>query len=302
MKLLAGSIHHKLDNNEYSFFILDHDTNKIIKAIPHTPDLDPIIYDTVDIKLILRPFGIAQGMGKIFIASNQRIVSFDAKTFDQIEVVSSSGVPNTHQIAYYDECLYRTNTSNDSITKIDLNSLEETHYCFKTMGQVDSLTMPVTDAEDTMHFNSITIYDELVYTLAHNRNSTSKIYVMDLGLTTVIDTIDLPGKQFHEIVFHDGYIYTLGSPDGTLVKISLHTKIADTRRIMDPSKYFLRGAFIKDNSLIAFGNKNLKEAGDRSKRSALRLSINLDTNKIEKSIVPELDAITSIQIYQDTLL
>lgn len=301
MKLLAGSINHKLDNNKYSFFVLDYDTNKTIRAIPHTPDLDPIIYDTTDIKLILRPFGIAQGIGKIFIASNQRIVSFDAKTFDQIGVVSSSGVPNTHQIAYYDECLYRTNTSNDSITKINLNSLEETHYCFKTMGQVDSLIMPVTDAEDTMHFNSITIYDGLVYTLAHNRKSMSKIYVMDLDLTTVIDIIDLPGKEFHEIVFYDDYIYTLGSDDGTLVKISPHTKIAEETRIMDKSKYFLRGAFMKDNSLIAFGNKNLSQP-DKSKRTALRLSIDLDTNKIQKKIVPELDAITSIQIYQDTLI
>jgi len=302
MKLLAASIHHKLDNNKYSFFVLDHDTNKIIKAIPHTPDLDPIIYDTTDIQLIFRPFGIAQGMGKIFIASNQRIVSFDAKTFDQIGIVSSSGVPNTHQIAYYDECLYRTNSSNDSITKIDLNSLEETHYCFKTMGQVGSLTMPTGDADNVMHFNSITIYDGLVYILSHNRKSASKIYVMDLDLTAVIDTIALPGQEFHEILIHEGYLYSLGSAAGMLIKIKMDTGFIEKVDLVNPFKYFLRGAFIKDNKLIAFGNKKLAMIYDKNDTTALELSIDLDTNEIQRRIVPELSVITSIQIYQDTLL
>ena len=200
MKLLLTSVYHKVDNESYSFFVLDPVTKRITNSVPYSPELDSAPTDgrpqpsgnwgkpgsshiaDGDPALKFLPFGITSGEGKIFVASNYNIAAFDKDTYEFIEIVSTSGVPRVHEITYADGYIYRTNTSNDTISRINVSTKEEIHFSFKTMAREETLIYPF-DTKNTMdvfHINAVTVNGDEVYVLAHNRyQKRSEILVMD---------------------------------------------------------------------------------------------------------------------------
>ena len=73
-----------------------------------------------------RPYGIASDNKNIYIASNDIIAAFDIFTYKFKKIITNSGRVNTHQIYYYKDHLYRCDTAVNCITKININTLEET--------------------------------------------------------------------------------------------------------------------------------------------------------------------------------
>lgn len=298
MKLIVTSINHKLDNNSYSFFIFDTETNKVVNKVPYLAELDPELGVTTEKNYFL-PWGIAQARGNIYIASNHTIASFDSNTLKFKEVISTSGAAATHQIAYHDGYIYRANTSNDTVTRIDLDTLEEIHFSFKDFAIITTFDIPDNDDSlDYRHLNSITIYDDKIYVLAHNRNMTeSEVFILDKDMSH-IESLSSLDFICHEIIIHDGCLYSLGTSSGTLIKLNLATLELEKTVVTDSSELFLRGAVLKDNKIIAFANQKRKAiAAAIDPPIADMITISLDDMSIQTVAVPEISELNDIQEY-----
>jgi hypothetical protein len=272
MKLLITSAYHRVDQNQYSFFVVDSETEQTIAKVPCTDLLDqrPSNSDYAQNQLTFNPFGITNGEGKIFVASNYVIQAFDQETLEPLEVVSTSGVPNVHEILYHNGYIYRTNTSNDTLTRINLSTKEEIHFSFKTMGRVDSYVVPDTHEEvlamDTMHINSVAIYDGKVYALSHSRgNVRSEVFSLDLDLTSAEKFCNLD-YQNHGLLFDNGKLYSLGTQKGYLVTVDLETKAVKKKYVYNPHAFFLRGLIKLNGEVKMVANQRLKITLERPER------------------------------------
>lgn len=262
MKLLLTSTYHKVGNDPsntpYSFFVLDPVTKRITNSVPYSPELDSRPTDgRPDPSDSFLPFGITSGEGKIFVASNYNIAAFDKDTYEYIETVSTSGVPHVHQITYNDGYIFRTNTTNDTLTRINLSTKEEIHFSFKTMAREETLTYPVSDKNlmDVVHLNSVTVNGDNVYVLAHNRyQKRSEIFVMDKDLTSATKLVDLDYAQ-HNILINNGKLYSFGSQRAVLTVVELDTLRVTKRFIADADTYFLRGGVILNGEIVVFANR-----------------------------------------------
>jgi DNA-binding beta-propeller fold protein YncE len=287
MKLLLTSVYHKVDNNPYSFFVLDPATKRITNNVPYSPELDSRPTDgRVDIAAAFTPFGITSGEGKIFVASNYNIAAFDKDTYEFIEIVSTSGVPHVHEITYADGYIYRTNTTNDTLTRINLATKEEIHFSFKTMAREETLTYPSDNRNvmDVVHLNAITVDGDKVYVLAHNRyQKRSEIFVMDRDLTSAEKLVNLDYAQ-HDILLHGGKLYSFGSQRAVLAVVDLETLKVSKRFLADPDVYFLRGGVILNGEIVVFANRKgsgtfnqpFHEPGAPMDNAKI-LTVNLDT-------------------------
>lgn len=272
MKLLTTSVYHRVDQDQYAFFVVDSETEKIISKVPATELLDhrPYNSDYAQNQLTFNPFGITNGEGKIFVAANYVIQAFDQDTLEPLEVVSTSGVPNVHEITYHNGYIYRTNTSNDTISRIDVNTKEEVHYSFKTMGRVNSYVVPDTHedvlATDVLHLNSLAVNDGKLYVLANNRGvKRSEVFVMDLDLNTAEKFCNLD-YQCHGLLFDDGKLYSLGTQNGYLVVVNLETMIVKRKYVYNPDAFFLRGMAKIDGELKVVANQRLRITLERPER------------------------------------
>jgi DNA-binding beta-propeller fold protein YncE len=278
MKLLLTSVYHKVGNDPlntpYSFFVLDPVTKRITNSVPYSPELDSAPTDgrpqpfgkwgkpgsshipDEDRALKFLPFGITSGEGKIFVASNYNIAAFDKDTYEYIETISTSGVPHVHEITYNDGYIFRTNTSNDTISRINVSTKEEIHFSFKTMDREETLTYPsdTRNLMDVIHLNAVTVDGDNVYVLAHNRyQKRSEVFVMDKDLTSATKLVDLDYAQ-HDIIIHNGKLFSFGSQRGVLTIVDLDTLRVIKRFITDSDTYFLRGGVILNGEILVFAN------------------------------------------------
>lgn len=294
-KLILTCDQHLIDNNTYSFFIYDIDSNSIERVAPYTTLLDNEIDPNAG-RPSFRPFGIAQYYDEILIASHSKIVSFNKDTLLPIRQVSNTGVLNTHQIEYYDGHLYRLNSSNDTITKININAKNEVHFSFKTMGVVPSITSPRKHMdEDEYHINSITFYNDQLYVMAHNLNrSDSEVFVMDTNFSS-IRSISKLDKTCHELIIVDNILYSLGTGNGILIKLDLDTLELTKIPLVKNNEYFLRGAALINNTIHIFANQlrhNLYK-----KDTAMRIDYDIKTNRIDTYKVPGVSLVASLKQY-----
>jgi hypothetical protein len=309
MKLLLTSVYHKVDNNRYSFFVLDPETKTITNSVPFSPELDArptdgrpqprgvfATQDTDEIsaqprELAFLPFGITTGEGKIFVASNYNIVAFDENTYQYIETISTSGVPHVHEITYSDGYIFRTNTSNDTITRINVSTKEEIHFSFKTMDREATLTYPSDpkNTMDTFHLNAVTVDGDNVYVLAHNRyQKRSEIFVMDKDLTNATKLANLD-YACHDILIHDGKLYSFGSQRGMIVTMDLATNRVSKKYIVNAEDKFLRGGVILNGEILVFANAKGSETfelthGAQNWDDAKILRVDLATQTVIESI------------------
>jgi hypothetical protein len=317
MKLLITSTHHKVNLDKYAFFVVDSDTKKIIAKAPCTDLLEQRLDSEYSkYEVAFNPFGITSGEGKIFAASNYVIQAFDENTLEPLEVVSTSGVPNVHQILYHNGYIYRTNTSNNTISRIHLASKEEVHYSFDTMSRVDSYVVPDTHEDvldtDTMHINHVAVHEEKLYVLAHNRGvKPSDVFVMDLDLTSAKEFVSLDYRN-HNLLFDNGKLYSLGTQNGYLVTVDLDTLSVTKNLIVDPERFFLRGILKVNGKIKVVASQRLNVTLERPSRikfhkemlathpqrlkSARLLTINPETLESTSIDLDDFGVVADIQI------
>ena len=291
-KVILTCDKHLLGPNKYSFLILDLEKNQVVDAGPHT-DLLQAKIDTDSRRVSFRPFGITQSEDKIFIASNQNIASFDKNTLEPIELVSDSGVPNTHQILYRDGYIYRTNTSNDTISRIDITDNTEIHFSFKQMDRISQIEKIGAAESDDRHINSLLIHDESLYVILHNRSVTnSELFKISLDFSSY-ELIAKLGYSHHEIVIVGRALYSLASATGDLLELDLDTLEIKTYHLTD--EMFLRGMVLVDNRLEIFASQRKDIVA--KVHHAIRITFDLDTKSMTELPLLEMAIVTCAQIY-----
>jgi hypothetical protein len=300
-KLIVTADKHNLGTNLHSFYIFDLELNKIIAKSNFTEMLCADLPKDAG-REPFRPFGIAQSKNNIFIASNGNIVRFDNKTLKPIDVVCNTGVVNTHQIAYHEGYLYRTNTSNDTISKINLDNLKEIHFSFKDMSIVDSLDKPINHRiKNNHHINSLLIHEDQIYVMAHNNYVTqSEIFRLSLDFKEIHSVAKL-GKCHHEIIIKDELLYSLDTSRGLLVILNLSNGNQSTYTIVESSTgdrpdMFLRGMALIDDKLQIIASVDSISSNLQINGNAIRITFDINSYSMTKMPIDDLSIVTCIQV------
>ena len=301
-KLIITADKHNQDPELYSFHIFDLELNKIIaKSISTKMLFDDSLQNAG--RAPFRPFGIAQSENHIFISSNGKIVKFNNKTLEPIELVCNTGVINTHQIAYYQGCLYRTNTSNDTISKINLNSLEETHFSFKTMSIIDKIDKPINYSDnDNHHINSLLIHEDQIYVMAHNNNvKKSEVFRLTLDFKEIHSVAKL-GKCHHDIIIDNGLLYSLDTSSGSLIILNLISGNQDIYRLVGLGvnkrpNMFLRGMALINDKLEIIASVDFISSNPQTDGNALRITFDINNYSIITAPINDLSIVTCIQVF-----
>lgn len=303
-KLIITADQDNLGPELHSFHIFDLELNKIIATsnltkmlfadLPHNPGRNRF-----------RPFGIAQSENSIFIASNGKIVRFNNKTLEPIEIVCDTGVINTHQIAYYQGHLYRTNTSNDTISKINLNSLEETHFSFKNMSIIDKIDKPINYSDnDNHHINSLLIHEDQIYVMANNnRVKESELFRLTLDFKEIHSVAEL-GMCHHDIIIHNGLLYSLDTGRSSLIILNLSSGNQDSYNLAPMSEngdpdIFLRGMALVDDKLEIFGSLAFLPNNKQVEGSATRITFDINNYLVTKTRIDDLAIIACVQVLRE---
>tara|TARA_B100000780_G_C21103993_1_gene445664 strand:- start:113 stop:1939 length:1827 start_codon:yes stop_codon:yes gene_type:complete len=127
-----------------------------------------------------RPFGITRDTDNIYIASNEKLCSFDINTLEYKKDISSTGRVNTHEIYYHNGYIYRCDTCINCITVINVNTLEETYIDIKLRKFIDKLyDCKQARDKDLFHLNSITINENILYILCRGYSTMNRIQEKD---------------------------------------------------------------------------------------------------------------------------
>jgi len=300
-KLIITVDKHNLGSDLHPFYIFDLELNKVIAQ----SNLTKMLFDQVPQNAGrpgFRPFGIAQSENSIFIASNGNIVRFNNKTFEPIDLVCNTGVINTHQIAYCQGYLYRTNTSNDTISRINLNSLEETHFSFKDMSIIDSLDKPINHSDnDNHHINSILIHEDQIYVMAHNNNvEKSEVFRLTLDFKEIHSVAKL-GKCHHEIIIDNGLLYSLDTSRGELIILNLSSGSQERytlvgRDAMGRPDMFLRGMVLINDKLEIIASVDSISNNPKTDGNALRITFDINNYSITTVPINDLSIVACIQV------
>jgi hypothetical protein len=300
-KLIITADKHNLGPEIHSFYIFDLELNKVVAKANHTKMLHSSLPDHAG-RADFRAFGIAQSENNIFIASNGKIVRFDNKTFEPIEIVCNTGVINTHQIAYHQGYIYRTNSSNDTISKINLYSLEETHFSFKNMSIIDKIDKPINYSEnDNHHINSLLIHEDQIYVMAHNNNvKPSEVFSLTLDFKEIHSVAKL-GMCHHEIIIHNGLLYSLDTGRDSLIILNLSSGKQDRYKIVSRSSketpdVFLRGMALVDDKLEIFGSLAFTSNNKEVEGAATRITFDINNHLLTKTHIDDLAIIACVQV------
>lgn len=109
-----------------------------------------------------------------------------------------------HEILWHEGKLYITNTAYDMIAIYDGTIWQQWYPLGKNKGR----------KQDISHFNSISIYNDILYILAHNFGSSS-VHIFSLQTKERIDTIQL-GSLAHNMWLDRNDVYVCNSNEGTI--------------------------------------------------------------------------------------
>ena len=304
-KLIITADKHNLGPESHPFYIFDLKLNKVISKANRTEMLHASLPDNAG-RSRFRSFGIAQSENNIFIASNGNIVRFNNKTLEPMGLVCNTGVINTHQIAYYQGYLYRTNTSNDTISKINLDSLEEKHFSFKNMSIVDKIDKPINYFEnDNHHINSLLIHEDKIYVMAHNNNvEQSEVFRLTLDFKEIHSVAKL-GTCHHEIIIHNGLLYSLDTGRDSLIILNLSSGNQDRYKLVSRSAketpdIFLRGMVLVDDKLEIFGSLPLISNNKQVEGAATRITFDINNYLMTKTLIDDLAIIACVQVLRES--
>jgi hypothetical protein len=284
---------------EHNFFVFDLTTKEHIFSSKKQPSLD-CSHLANQGRPTFRPFGIDTDEKNIYIASNDRLGSFDKNTYKFKELLSIPLFINTHQILKNQNYFYTCNTANDSI---GINHIFENKSYFLDVNNFILTKIVNTPSHvydnDTKHVNSLFPYKGKLYFCLHNRGKTpSEFYSLDPS-TFKIEKIFEDGVSCHNIFIINDVLYTLSTTTGEIIEYDLNTGNVYKNQIVDPKIAFLRGLDFYDSGLLIGCSNNFKNVSMIDGLCSL-LHLNLTTGNVEQFMnINQMYIISDLKVLND---
>lgn len=112
--------------NIISFAILN-ETDLSITKIPFVKEFNSMYIDHNCTTQFNNPYGVTHDDNNIYISNLYNIASFDINTFEFKKMISKTGTDPLSPIYYYDNHIYRCDNPVNCISKINVNTFEETY-------------------------------------------------------------------------------------------------------------------------------------------------------------------------------
>ena len=223
-------------------------------------------------------YGIAVNNNQFWVFqkknSQGQILYYSDRINNQPQIILNGLSPGCHQIEYYNQELYITDTYNNCIIKYNLSTEKMSEYY--PLGKL----LKGRESENYGHINSITFHKDKVYVLAHNETKktgkNSRILVLNhnLELTNIIDTIS---KNAHNIVFYQGNLLVCNSLNQTL--------LVNNKNKEYHLATFTRGLeIVGDNILV--GGSDYSERKKRSIKGGHIILLDEDYKNIDRIRMP----------------
>jgi len=165
MKIIITPDDHKIQKDQFSFFVYDLDTKDLIHAEPKNDNLD-CPQDAGKGRSTFRPFGIEMDKDNIYIASNSKLAVFDKSNYKYKENIAFPLFVNTHQLIKSEDVFYVCNTAIDSI---GIYGKEFKQLNVNTKKIEDDFEQPIDcEKHDLSHVNSIYEHNGFIYYCLHN--------------------------------------------------------------------------------------------------------------------------------------
>ena len=242
-----------------------------------------------------RPFGIDISENNIYIASNNKLASFNKKDLKFESLIDLPLYINTHQILKDQDTFYTTNTAVNNIGIYNTNTSSNTFLDVSTfkLSRETPEAPENSEALDEHHVNSLFEYEDNIYFCLHNRGKELSYYgYFDKTDHKVRHIIDL-GTCGHNILITHNIMYTLSTGTGELYEIDLEEKKVAVFKVADPSEVFIRGLALYKNKLIIGCSVNFKTGKDLS---AYLLEMNIITKQFKQYNLPKLKYINDIKL------
>jgi hypothetical protein len=231
----------------YTFIVYDFETGKLEYIKDKCNELDCRHLEGQG-RATFRPFGISYDDQYIYIASNDKLSSFDKTSYKFNKLEDIPLFINTHQILKDKDTFYTCNTAVDTI---GIYNKETSHLSLDNFNLVNHVSKP-NDAKsnDTYHVNSLCDYNNKIYFCLHNNDKKMSRYAYFDKDTLEVSVIADAGYCSHGIAILDNKLYSLSSKTGDIIEIDLETKKINYLPCVDPNKIFLRGLDIYNNYII----------------------------------------------------
>lgn len=235
----------------YAALVYDGESKGLLAAIHQNSEMTSDC--TID-RPSFRPFGLVESGNTIYIASNDRIGMFDSKTFQFKGLVPHRALPNTHQLAVYEDNLLVCNTANNTISFINGDS----HKYFNILtGEFESrVEVESSESHDTAHINSLLVDGDTLYVCCHNLGrENSEVLSVDLK-TMKVKSLFRAGMCNHGVAFLDGVIYSLSTAGSCMIAFDIESKtVSEVNLPSNKDIHFLRGLRVYEGELY-FGRSN----------------------------------------------
>lgn len=206
-------------------------------------------------------FGIAMNDENLYVSSHAKIGIFNSKNYDYIGLVEglSCGLI-THQILLYDNLLYISNTSNDSLGIFDLETNKNKYVLLKSdisdgFDVVDKVEFPDNfDEIDNLHFNALCKYGDSIFVLLSMKGKgSSKVIELSSKDYQPINLIDNFGNFNHDLLVTGDKIYSISSNTGEFVEYDRNSNTFQRYSITPyPNDWWARGFKKIENSMYIF--------------------------------------------------
>lgn len=183
-------------------------------------------------------------------------IDFDKNLITNLKKIKINLPPNVHQILYIDEVLYIADTKENSISRVYEEKFMDKNY-------IEGELLYSKKSDNYKHFNSLTLYNDDLYLLAHNYSQYSKkksqIYILNKNLE-IKEKLDNFGECSHDILFHEGMMYICDS---------LNSRILNSqKKEVFKSNKFLRGFKKFEDNFFILGGSDYNERAKRTSTNA----------------------------------
>ena len=293
MKIIITPDDHKIKKEQFSFFVYDLNSKKLIHSEPKHESLD-CPNDANKGRSTFRPFGIEIDKENIYIASNSKLAVFDKQTYQYKNNLNFPLFANTHQIIKSNDVFYICNTA---INTIGIYEKEINHFnvISKT---IDNNIKKFENCEDqdSAHVNSIYEHNYFIYYCLHNLGKKQSEFWRFNKKTLKTEYLIDAGHCAHNIAIYNNTLYSLSSDTGEIIEYNLDTKKLKYYLAVDSEITFLRGLAIINDKLY-FGASNNFNVDPPIKQNCNIFSFDFESKKIEHILyLDEIYTITDFKI------
>lgn len=293
MKIIITPDDHKIQKQQFSFFVYDINTKDLIHLEPKNDNLD-CPQDDGKGRSTFRPFGIETDEDNIYIASNSKLAVFDKQSYQYKSNLNFPLFANTHQIVKSNNVFYICNTA---INTIGIYGKEINHFNVVSK-TIDNNIKEFKNCEeqDLVHINSVYDHNGFIYYCLHNLDvKQSEFWRLNKNTLTTEYLVDA-GHCAHNIVIYENVLYSLSSATGEIIEYNLDTKDLKYYLIVESDLTFLRGLAVVDNKLY-FGASNNFNVNPPIKENCNIFAFDFQTKKTEHILyLDEIYTITDFKV------